>query len=262
MGFLISIEGGDYTGKTTVLIPGLMFVLGKLNLDICVSREPGGTEKAEKIRSLIFEKIEKNSPVEELVKLFYKARFNHLQEVIKPFLGHNKEKDGIMIVDRYIDSTRVYQGLEEGFSLEKIFALEKKFITGFFPDLTVIVFIRDEHFNKVMQARKKIESLGENKHHGTRWDKDALYKHKLRQDFYKEIPYLAKNNKESRQFILVDSFQHPYEIIKVTTKKIIESLNLSVEVETLDLIFSKLPNTELGKKLELRWQEQNNFISS
>lgn len=102
-GIFIVVEGGEGAGKSTVC-KALGERLEKAGYDVLVTREPGGCEKAEKIREIIMDTKGLNPMAE--AALFASARAIHNQEVIKPALEAGK----IVICDRYILSNMVYQG--------------------------------------------------------------------------------------------------------------------------------------------------------
>ncbi|MFV0288946.1 MAG: dTMP kinase [Mycoplasmatales bacterium] len=97
----ITLEGGEGSGKTTTA-KVLQQELEKLDYEVIITREPGGSPFSEKIRTLI---MENDLNIEEEALLFATARVNHLKTVIEPALKENK----IVICDRFIDSSIVYQ---------------------------------------------------------------------------------------------------------------------------------------------------------
>ncbi len=101
---LITFEGIDGAGKSTQ-IKKLAGYLGSQQREVLVLREPGGTEVAEKIRSILLESKGEISPIGELL-LFSASRAELVQEVIQPALAAGK----IVILDRFFDSTTAYQG--------------------------------------------------------------------------------------------------------------------------------------------------------
>lgn len=199
MGLLITVEGGDYTGKTSVVVPAIKKYFEKKGIPVLVSREPGGTKKGEEIREKIFEKIKHRTSPQELALLFNKARKIHLKEVIIPYLGKNKEKRGVVILDRYLDSTRVYQGMEYGIPMEEIIKLEKEYVGNYFPDGTFIVYFREDFFEQTLVERQK------NDREHTAWDTQTIADHLRRQRNYLKLPTLSKKLGEKRQFFLIDT---------------------------------------------------------
>lgn len=266
MGLLIAIEGDDYVGKTTVAVPGLRATLSDCGFPVLVSREPGGSPEAEQIRQEIFTKAhDGTSSQEELARLFNKARRIHLEQVIKPFLGERKEKQGVVILDRYLDSTRVYQGLEGKLPLDTIYELEKEFVGGYFPDLTFILYFPKEKMKKMMQIRQQLaeEELGSEHRDKTVWDDSALEVHEKRQEYYLQLEELAKKHGEKRYFNFIDATLSPFEIIQKLTVRTGEFLNGS-DALTLPSNFITAVTNSLNKlraslfyiQLERQWKKQ------
>jgi dTMP kinase len=127
-GLFITIEGGEGSGKSTQIKALKHFIEKNFpHIPLCLTREPGGCGSAEKIREVVV-KGEANDflPHTELL-LMIAARVEHMQRVVYPAL----KKGYIILCDRYIDSTRVYQGWVQGISalmiddLHKIFSLDE-----------------------------------------------------------------------------------------------------------------------------------------
>ncbi len=139
MGLLITVEGGEFTGKSSLVIPTLYNILNRCGYETLKSREPGGTSRGEQIRQKIFDRLKEGASQEELARLFNESRLIHLEEVIKPFLGQKKENNRVVVLDRYIDSTIVHQGLEGCASLKELKNLEQQTIGNYDPDLTFLL---------------------------------------------------------------------------------------------------------------------------
>lgn len=128
----ISIEGIEGVGKSTLILK-LKSYFESLGERVVLSREPGGTELSEKIRSILIDpnmggKISLNA---ELF-LFYASRFQNHEENLVPAL----ESGAVLIIDRYVDSSEAYQGYGRGIDLKKFELLNSKFdLTK--PDLTL-----------------------------------------------------------------------------------------------------------------------------
>lgn len=110
-GMFIVFEGVDGSGKSTMLD----YVYNKLisrNIKVLKTREPGGTEVAMKIREIIVNEDKTKEPIDPIAQLllFFAARIQHVKNVIIPEV----EKGTVVLSDRYIDSTYVYQGLLNG----------------------------------------------------------------------------------------------------------------------------------------------------
>ena len=112
-GLFITFEGPEASGKSSQIIL-LKKYLKKNKIPFLVTREPGGTVIAEKLRKIILNKKNKISDLEEIL-LLMAARLNHINSVIKPALNKGK----IVISDRFADSTFVYQGYVSGFGIKK-----------------------------------------------------------------------------------------------------------------------------------------------
>lgn len=131
-GKFITLEGGDGSGKTTQ-IRLLQAAFTAAGLRAVISREPGGTEGAERIRTLLLHKDAAAwDDVAELL-LFYAARREHIVKAVRPAL----EAGEYVICDRFADSSRVYQGIGRGLGDEYVLALHRLTLGDFQPDLTL-----------------------------------------------------------------------------------------------------------------------------
>lgn len=138
-GLFITLEGGEGTGKSTQ-VKMLQQALGNAGIDALMTREPGGTEQAERIRNLLIQRDAGHFDAMTEALLMMAARREHLVNKIWPAL----EKGQWVISDRFADSTRAFQGYGMGLDqamIEQIYAL----IAGDFqPDLTFIFDIDPE----------------------------------------------------------------------------------------------------------------------
>ena len=131
-GKFITFEGGEGVGKSTQA-KRLAEHIKRNDISVIVTREPGGTPVGEDVRGLILKDRPKD-PVTELL-LFAAARAEHMTSVIRPAL----DEGTWVISDRFIDSTRVYQGKLYGLEPEFISLLERYTVAPDFPDLTLIL---------------------------------------------------------------------------------------------------------------------------
>lgn len=130
-GKFITFEGGEGSGKSTQA-GRLAERLRTVGAEVVLTREPGGTPLGERVREVVLEATPE--PVTELL-LFAAARAEHVAKVIRPAIGH-----GTWVVsDRFMDSSRVYQGMLAGVSPGLIAALEYESIAPTFPDLTLLL---------------------------------------------------------------------------------------------------------------------------
>lgn len=135
-GRFITIEGGEGSGKSTQ-IALLKQALEKTGRPFVLTREPGGEEGAEAIRALLVtgDKNRWDALAETL--LFTAARVQHVARLIAPALAEGK----LVLCDRFVDSTRVYQGIGKGIPAEFIAALHALTLGNTMPDLTIILDI-------------------------------------------------------------------------------------------------------------------------
>jgi dTMP kinase len=136
-GRFITLEGGEGSGKSTQARL-LADAIGSRGHEVVLTREPGGTPGAEAIRSLLVTgETDRWTPWSEAL-LMTAARVDHVQRVIRPAL----ERGAMVICDRYIDSTRAYQGAGHGLPDDVLTRLHDDAV-GLWPDLT-LVFQLDE----------------------------------------------------------------------------------------------------------------------
>jgi dTMP kinase len=133
-GRFITFEGGEGTGKSTQgrLLSERLRGQGR---EVVQTREPGGSEGAETLRKLLLEgDKDRWSPISETL-LMYAARRDHLEKVIAPAL----ERGAWVVCDRFIDSTRAYQGAGGHAPESLIAALEREIVGSQRPDLTLVL---------------------------------------------------------------------------------------------------------------------------
>ena len=198
-GLFISFEGPEASGKSSQILL-LSKYLKKKNIPFILSREPGGTDFAEKLRKLILDNKSKINNLEELL-LLMAARSNHINEVIIP----NLKKGKIVISDRYADSSFVYQGYVNKFGIKKAQKLHKDLLKNFFPDYTFIFQINPKEIIKRLKQRKV----------KNKYDKSNLLFHKKVIQGYKKIA-------NPKRYIMVDASLSK----DIIHKNIIKKLNL------------------------------------
>ena len=138
-GIIISFEGPDGAGKTTVL-KQVLPVLQEKGYDIVTTREPGGVEIAERIRDVILDvnHVAMDSKTELL--LYMAARRQHYVEKVLPALEAGK----VVLIDRFIDSSIAYQGAGRGLDKDIITRLNDFATDGRKPDLTLYFDVESE----------------------------------------------------------------------------------------------------------------------
>ncbi len=132
-GLFLTLEGPEGAGKSTNR-EYLAERLRASGVDVVLTREPGGTPLAERIRELLLTPADEPMAVDTELLLVFAARAQHLAQVIRPAL----ERGAVVLCDRFTDATYAYQGGGRGLSIERIAQLEA-FVQGELrPDLTLI----------------------------------------------------------------------------------------------------------------------------
>ena len=141
-GKFIVLEGPDRCGKSTQakMLVNYLIAQGK---EVLLTREPGGTPAAERIRQIVLEPGLDVRPMAELL-LYEASRAQHTQEKILPALEQGK----IVICERYTMSTCAYQGYGRGIDLKIIDTLNKIATLGLTPDLTLVFLMSDKYFTQ------------------------------------------------------------------------------------------------------------------
>jgi dTMP kinase len=192
-GRFITFEGGEGTGKSSHA-RDLAETLRAKGKKVLLTREPGGSPGAEEIRALLVTGAVGRWSASAETLLNYAARESHLRATIRPAL----DRGDLVLCDRFMDSTRVYQGVTAGGDIELIDILERKIIGKTTPDLTLILDVDPE----LGLARAKKRADGED-----RFEKKGLAFHrKLREGF---LAIAAGDPKRCR---IVDS-SRPYEAV-------------------------------------------------
>jgi dTMP kinase len=128
----VTFEGPEGCGKTTQ-INLLAAFLRERGYDVLTTREPGGTRIGDRVRTILLDPASVEMlPTTEFL-LFTAARAQHVGQVIRPHL----ERGGVVLCDRYADSSLAYQGYGYGQDLERLRAITRYATGGLMPDLTV-----------------------------------------------------------------------------------------------------------------------------
>lgn len=132
MSYFITLEGVEGSGKSTLINFIRDYIEGS-GKTVVVTREPGGIDIAEQIRSVILDK--KNTKMEGRTEalLYAAARRQHLVEKVIPSLNEGN----IVLCDRFVDSSLAYQGFARGLGIDEVFSINKFAIGDFLPDLTL-----------------------------------------------------------------------------------------------------------------------------
>ena len=157
-GKFITIEGGEGVGKSS----NIAFILSYLEnkkIRVTSTREPGGTELSEKIRTLLLDTENKSMTSDTELLLMFAARAQHLNELIMPTLADNKW----VLCDRFTDATYAYQGGGRGISISRIAELESWVQGSLRPDLTILLDVPIEIGMKRASERSEPDRIEKEK---------------------------------------------------------------------------------------------------
>ena len=171
MGQFITFEGPEGSGKTTVIHK----VYEKLNKEynVIITREPGGIKISEAIRKLLLDSDDDMDERTEAL-LFAAARRQHLVEKIIPQL----EDGGIVLCDRFVDSSLSYQGYAREIGVKEVQAINEFAIENLYPDLTL-------YFD--VPAEIGLNIIKDNQRNANRLDKEKIEFHHKVTDGYKKL---------------------------------------------------------------------------
>ncbi|GAB4230538.1 MAG: dTMP kinase [Methyloligellaceae bacterium] len=212
-GKFITFEGGEGTGKSTQARL-LAQRLKEAGIDCVLTREPGGSATAEKIRAFLLSGgAEPLGPKAEAV-LFNVARDDHLEQVIRPALKSGKW----VVCDRFADSTRAYQGAAGGVSPALLETLDRIIVGDTRPDLT---FIMDLPAREGLRRAAGREAAGKDAGERDYFEsKDLDFHEALRQQFLE----IARG--EPERCVVIDAQLPPSAIEEEVWEAVVERLGL------------------------------------
>jgi dTMP kinase len=197
VGKFITFEGGEGSGKSTQA-SRLAERLQELGIEVVLTREPGGSDFAEAMRTVILDaEMPPHSALSEAL-LFYAARADHLDKTIRPALNSGQW----VLCDRFSDSTRVYQSAAGGLPNEVISTLEEMVVAPTTPDLTLILDLPAELGLGRAHDRRRVAAS--NPEEPDAYEKrDLAFHWKLREAF----AAIAKS--EPQRCALIDASEEP-----------------------------------------------------
>lgn len=192
-GLFITLEGPEGAGKSTNR-DYLAARLREHGLDVVLTREPGGTPLAEKVRELLLAPSDEPMAADTELLLVFAARAQHLAQVIRPALA----RGAVVLCDRFTDATYAYQGGGRGLSVARIATLEQ-FVQGDLrPDLTLVFDLPVEVGLARAAARGRLD----------RFEQEG-------QAFFEAVrqAYLQRAQSEPQRYSLLDAAQ-PLEAVQ------------------------------------------------
>jgi dTMP kinase len=170
----VTFEGGEGAGKSTQ-IRRLAEALKAEGHDVLLTREPGGSRGAEAVRHVVLSGAAEAFGTRMEAILFAAARNDHVEELIRPALARGK----VVLCDRFLDSSRVYQGTTGNLEPEFVETLQRIAINGVLPDCTLIL---DIPAKIGLERVKKRSSEGPD-----RFEKEELQTHEKRREAFLDI---------------------------------------------------------------------------
>ncbi len=154
-GLFVTFEGGEGSGKTTIL-SHLITKIDKLNVEAVITREPGGCAISEQIRDIILD-VDNTQIHKRTEALLYAAsRAQHVEEVLRPALDNSK----LVICDRYVDSSIIYQGYARNNRIDDIWGINNFAMDNVIPDITIFFDIRPEDaFKRINNGSRDLNRL-------------------------------------------------------------------------------------------------------
>lgn len=174
-GYLITFEGPDGAGKTTVIDKLVQKLPENLQKRVLITREPGGSKISENIRTIILDPENKEMDDRTEALLYAAQRSQHVSEVIRPALAAGK----IVLSDRFIDSSLTYQGVGRNLGIDEVKQINDFGTGGLEPDLTLFLDLDPA----VGLARIEKERAGQE----DRLEQEKLAFHQKVYDGYKEL---------------------------------------------------------------------------
>ena len=207
--FFIVFEGIEGSGKS-YQSRKLYAAIKKIGLPVILTREPGGTKSAEKIREVILKDYFHLDSKEKFDKytdtlLYLAARNEHIQNKIKPAISKKK----IVICDRFVDSTLAYQVYGKGVNKKLVNSVHKYILGNIKPDLTFILKVK---ISKALQRLK-------NRKRKNRYDKFS-------KNFYIKVQnaFLKIARKNQKRYFVLDNSKDSNVIEKIILKKFLSKL--------------------------------------
>lgn len=215
-GLFISLEGPEGSGKSTIIQMLNEWLVNeiesqRLNFSsVLVTREPGGKNNplAESIRNIVVNQEDYEVPAITEAYLFAASRSAHVKLTILPAL-ENKQ---IVISDRYLDSSIVYQGMVRGLGIDTVMRINQDAIQGIMPDLTLLLMVDpQEGLNRIHRNQRELNRL----------DKEKADFHQKIAEYYLQL----YKTDDTNRIQLIDANQEIDMVFEQAKQKILEYLH-------------------------------------
>lgn len=204
-GLFIAVEGPDGSGKSTI-VHEIVERLKKANIDHITTREPGGIDIAEQIRSIILNPKNESMDAKTEALLYAASRRQHLVEKIIPALESGKH----VICERFVESSLAYQGYGRNIGIDEVFSINKFAIGDIMPDLTIFLDIEPEvGLSRIQNNRNNLDRL----------DLESIEFHQKVYEGYKIVKEMFKE-----RIIVVDANRSINEVIEDVYKIIYQKI--------------------------------------
>ena len=203
-GYFITFEGPDGSGKTTVT-NRLCEILTEKGFDVVHTREPGGIEIAEEIRSIILDPKNTKMDAKTEALLYAASRAQHVHQVIRPAV----ERGELVLCDRFVDSSVAYQGGGRELGVDTIQQINEPAVDGMMPDATVYLDL--DHREALMRRLNASEP-----------DRLELQDVEFHERVEKAYERLIRENK--KRFLVVDASRDIESIAKDALDRVLERL--------------------------------------
>ena len=212
----ITFEGTEGSGKTTQ-VKEVYAALQAADYDVLLTREPGGTGIGDQIRAIVLDNMANTSmQARAELLLFCASRAQLVGEVIRPYL----DKGGVVLCDRYADSTLAYQGYGHGLPVADVKQILQFATSGLYPDITIYLDLTPE---KGLERRRAGTFAGAD---WNRLDDMELAFHRRVYEGYEAM--IAADEK---RFIRIDADQSPQAITKTILDAILPRLEKHQEIK-------------------------------
>lgn len=199
-GLFITVEGPDGAGKSTLVAELNKKLQDALNVAFISTREPGGSDIAEKIREVIIDPENKEMDAKTEALLFAASRRQHIIETIKPALSRGE----LVLCDRFVDSSIAYQGAGRGIGVEEVATLNQFATENLTPDLTLYLDV---------DAQVGLNRIG---HKNSDRKKDRLELEEV--SFHNRVrdAYLTLLENNADRIRLIDASKTPEEVLNAS----------------------------------------------